>query len=154
MSPHWRVGQYLDIFCIFCRISLALHEQGKCAVIPALHRRLSPGSGLLHHCMDIHLPSLSALAKCFTNSFSKVYDGRNQNLMIILRLLFLYLLGSSTKKKVSPLRINFLKRLKLFEVCTPTNPRAPRNFAIYLAGMAILVLSFSAHVFLLLHLKL
>lgn len=25
--------------------------------------------------MDIHLPSVSALAKCFTKSFSKVYDG-------------------------------------------------------------------------------
>lgn len=31
-------------------------------------------------------------------------------------------------------------------------PRAPRSFALYLAGMTILVLSFSAHVFLLQHL--
>lgn len=119
----WKYVSILESGAVFRYLLHLLQNQPcfpwtrRCAVIPVLHGRLSPGSGLLHHCMDIHLPSVSALAKCFTKTFSKVYDGRNQNLLKILRLLFLYLFGSSTNKKVCPFRINVLKRFKVFEMC-------------------------------------
>lgn len=65
MSQNWFCESVPESRAVFKYLLHLLQNQPcftwtrRCAVIPVLHRSLSP----LHHCMDIHLLSVSALAK-------------------------------------------------------------------------------------------